>query len=241
MRRAALVLAVTLASLAAASASSGQSTMKREVIGYSAEHRAIVAWLVAAPNARRTMLVVGSIAGDEPAGRTVAQLLVSQRPIAGVNLWLIPDLNPDGAARGTRVNAHGVDLNRNFPYRWQHIGNPRSRYYSGRRPGSEPETRALEAFIRRVRPRLAVWIHQPFGLVDDSQGPRWAERWLGRGLGLPLERLPDYPGSAIGWEDNFIPRSGFDVELRGGGHFGRAATRLAVDWIRSLARRFAVR
>src|SRR5581483_8384401 len=100
--------------------------------------------------------------------------------------------------------------------RWQRLGAPGSRYYSGPRPASEPETRAIASFIRRVRPGLAVWLHQPYGLVDDSQGPRWAEQQLGRGLGLPLRRLRDYPGSAIGWSDHLIHRSAFDVELPGG-------------------------
>src|SRR5207253_472429 len=83
------------------------------------------------------------------------------------------------------------------------------------RPSSEPESRAVEAFIRRTRPALAIWLHQPYGLVDDSEGPHWAERLLARSLDLPLERLPDYPGSAIGWEDHLVHASAFDVELPG--------------------------
>ena len=124
------------------------------MLGYSVERRPIVAWLVAASDARRSVLVVGSIAGDEPGGIAVTRILASQAAIAGVRLWLIPDANPDGAARGTRGNADGVDLNRNFPYRWRHLGAPGSRYYSGPRAASEPESRAIEAFLRRTRPGL---------------------------------------------------------------------------------------
>lgn len=217
--------------------SAHQSTRQRQIIGYSVDHRPIVAWLISPARARRSMLVVGSIAGDEPGGIAVTRVLASEAAVAGVRLWLIPDANPDGAARGTRVNAHGVDLNRNFPFRWHHLGSPGSRYYSGPQPASEPESRTLAAFIRRVRPVLAIWLHQPYGLIDDSQGPRWPERFLARALALPLERLPDYPGSAIGWEDHLVPASAFDLELPGGGNLSQTTLRRVETGIRSLARR----
>ncbi|MGH2934665.1 MAG: DUF2817 domain-containing protein [Gaiellaceae bacterium] len=209
----------------------------RHVLGYSVNHRPIVAWLITNRHARRSVLVVGSIAGDEPGGIAVTKLLASQASIAGMRLWLIPDVNPDGVARGTRVNADRVDLNRNFPFRWRHLEAPGGRYYSGPRPSSEPESRAIETFIRRERPGLAIWLHQPYGLIDDSQGPRWAEQQLARALGLPLQRLPDYPGSAIGWDDHVVPASAFDVELPGGRLSG-ATIRGVATAIRSLARRF---
>jgi len=197
-----------------------------------------VAWLVAPKRARRSVLIVGSIAGDEPGGIEVATALASAAAISGVRLWLIPDMNPDGAARGTRANADGVDLNRNFPFAWRRLGKPGSRYYSGTRPASEPETRAVEAFILRTRPALAIWLHQPYGLIDDSEGPRWAERLLAQAIKLPLERLPDYPGSAIGWDDHVVPDSAFDVELPGGQLSGQTVRRYATG-IRSLVLRFA--
>jgi Zinc carboxypeptidase len=124
----------------------------RHVLGYSVGHRPIVAWLVASGRARASVLVVGSIAGDEPGGIAVTRFLASQAAVTGVRLWLIPD----GASRGTRVNADGVDLNRNFSFRWQYLGAPGSRFYSGPRPSSEPESRAIEAFIKRTRPGLAI-------------------------------------------------------------------------------------
>ena len=213
------------------------TTRTRYMLGYSVDRRPIVAWLLAPRHARRSLLVVGSIAGDEPGGIAVANLLASEPAIAGVRLWLIPDANPDGAARGTRVNADGVDLNRNFPFRWRHLDTPGSRYYSGPRPASEPETRAIEAFIR-TRPGLAIWLHQPYGLIDDSQGPRWAERQLARALELPLEQLPDYPGSAIGFDDHVVPASAFDVELPGRRLSQPTVLRIATA-IRALARTYA--
>ncbi len=239
---AALALSGSLAVAASALRSPNHraaTSRTRYVLGYSVERRPIVAWLIAPRHAHRSVLVVGSIAGDEPGGIAVTRMLASQAAIAGVRLWLIPDANPDGAARGTRVNADGVDLNRNFPYRWRHLGAPGSRYYSGPQPSSEPESRAIESFLRRTRPRLAIWLHQPYGLIDDSQGPRWAERQLARTLELPLKRLPDYPGSAIGWDDHLVPASAFDLELPGG-ELSRAKVHFVATAIRSLERRFAI-
>jgi murein peptide amidase A len=208
------------------------------VLGHSVEHRPILATLIAPGAADRSMLVVGSIAGDEPGGTAVAAEIASLPAVPGVRLWLIPDMNPDGAVRGTRVNADGVDLNRNFPFRWRPLADIDSRYYPGIRSASEPESRAVEAFISRVRPGLTIWIHQPYGLVDDSQGPRWAEELLSRTTGLPLARLADYPGSAIGWEDHLIPGSAFDLELPGGQLSPSTVHRFA-EAIRGLARTYA--
>jgi murein peptide amidase A len=217
-----------------------RSVQALHVIGYSVERRPIVAILRASARAGRSMLVVGSIAGDEPGGTTITKALASLPAVRGVRLWLIPDMNPDGAARATRVNADGVDLNRNFPFRWRPLSDTDSRYYPGPRPASEPESQAVAAFISRMRPGLTIWLHQPYGLIDDSQGPPWAEQLLSRTTALPLERLNDYPGSAIGWEDHLIPRSAFDLELPGL-PLTPSLVRRYVDAIRLLARTYAKR
>ena len=87
------------------------------------------------------MLVVGCIDGDEPARIAIAQRLEQLRPPAGIDLWIVPDLNPDGRAAGTGGNARGVDLNRNFPFAWRGLDGP---FASGPKPLSEPESKAVE-------------------------------------------------------------------------------------------------
>jgi murein peptide amidase A len=96
------------------------------------------------------MLVVGCIHGNEPAGIAIARRLVATTiPIPGLALWVVPVLNPDGVAPHTRQNGRGVDLNRNFPYRWR----PLTGYqYSGPLALSEPESRAAFRPIMRTRP-----------------------------------------------------------------------------------------
>jgi Zinc carboxypeptidase len=107
-----------------------------------------------------------------------------------VHLWLVPTANPDGLAARTRQNAHGVDLNRNWPAAWARNGAPWDGYYSGPRPLSEPETQAVAAFLRRLRPHYVVSLHQPLYGVDTTDGGAVDKAFrnrLARNLGYPLK------------------------------------------------------
>jgi murein peptide amidase A len=151
----------------------------------------------------------------------IATALRGLLPPIGVNLWLVPTINPDGVVAGTTGNAHGVNLNRNFPYAWRHLGGV-GRLDSGPRPLSEPETRAIHSFLLRIRPHLAIWFHQHLAVVDDSQGSRALERTFGHLVGLPLRPLPDFPGSITNWENHRFPRSTAFVTELPAGHLTRA-------------------
>jgi protein MpaA len=154
--------------------------------------------------------------GDEPGGKRVTRALLRRTPPAGVAIYVVHDLNPDGARRGTRGNARGVDLNRNFPHRWRGAG--RGRYWPGPRAGSEPETRYAMALTRTVRPHVTVWLHQPYGIVVPTAGasPSLVRRYA-RVARLPVRRLPRLRGTAGGWQNAVLPGGGaFVVELRAG-------------------------
>jgi murein peptide amidase A len=179
-------------------------------------HRPIVAIELGDPDSPRRALVVGCIHGDEPAGIAVAAALARGAVPSQAVLWVVLDLNPDGVAAGIRQNAHGVDLNRNFPFRWRPVGPLGSLFYAGPRQPSEPESRLAARLILRIHPVLAIWYHQALNLVDDSQGPRGAERRYAGLTGMREAPLPEYPGSAVGWEDATIGPSAFVVELPAG-------------------------
>lgn len=185
------------------------------LLGRSVRGRPIRALVLRGRAPGRPVLVVGCIHGSEPAGiRIASRLATGPRPARG-ELWIVPDLNPDGVVAGTRQNARGVDLNRNFPYRWRPLDPLGGLHYAGRRPLSEPESRIAARLVRRLRPRLAIYFHQALAVTDRSGGNPGPERRFARLSGLPLARLPRYPGSAVEWEDHLFPRSSaFVVELR---------------------------
>jgi protein MpaA len=171
------------------------------------------------------VIVVGCIHGTEPEGRKVVADLAGMRPPPGVQLWLVATVNPDGLKHGTRGNAHGVDLNRNWPYDWRHLS---AGYYSGPRPLSEPETRAARKLIRDVHPALTVWYHQPFGLVDSHPSAgRALVRLYSRSTGLPLRDLGSLHGAATRWQHARLGSDAFVVELPPGRLSAAAARRHA--------------
>jgi hypothetical protein len=119
--------------------------------------------------------------------------------------------------RSTRQNARGVDLNRNAAAGWRDLGPRGTRYHAGRRPFSEPETRALRALILFARPALTLWYHQPLGLVDPPEaGSAAPARRYAALTGLPVRRLPAYPGSLSRWQNAGRAASSFVVELPAG-------------------------
>ena len=76
------------------------------------------------------------------------------------------DMNGDGAI----TTGDGVDLNRNFAYKWGYDNegsspSPASETYRGASPGSEPETKALDAFEKRIGFQYAINYHSAAELL----------------------------------------------------------------------------
>ena len=195
-------------------AAPGAPAARRVLLGRSVDGRPIVALELGDPRSRVRELVVGCIHGNEPAGIAVADRLAAAKAPVGVDLWVVPDLNPDGVTAATRWNAHHVDLNRNFPYAWRPLSGI---FDSGPHPLSEPESRIAARLILRLRPRVSIWFHQHLDVVDESGGDVAVERRFAQRSRLPLARLTRYPGSVAGWENAVLPGStAFVVELPAG-------------------------
>lgn len=203
-----LGLVLALAVLGWASVASARTVL----IGRSVHGRAITAQVLGPDAAPRKILLVGCLHGNECAGISVLSALARSALPRGIQLWLVPEMNPDGTAVDTRQNADGVDLNRNFPFHWWPVFDPT--YYSGPHPLSEPETRAAARLIRRVKPAVTIWYHQHEDLLDMAGGDRGIARRCAHLAGLPAKCLPFLPGTATSWSNHAFPgTTAFVVEL----------------------------
>ena len=172
--------------------------------GRSVQGRTLYMRDVVAPEPKIRVLVVGAMHGDELSSASVAlhwiQLAV-QTP-SNAHWRFIPALNPDGlmARPAKRVNANGVDLNRNFPtpnwkrdakVYWEDRTKKDPRRWPGPAPLSEPESKYLHDEMERFKPDLIVSIHVPYGMLDFD-GPSVPPARLGR---LYLDQIGIFPGS----------------------------------------------
>ncbi len=111
-------------------------------------------------------------------------------------VWVVPCINPDGYASTwghhgvgplskLRANAHGVDLNRNYPLpapqpRYAHLAggfaagstDPQSSFYKGEAPLSEPETQTMDRFFAEVPLRASVSLHSFMGTLFSAHVER---------------------------------------------------------------------
>ncbi|HWT03478.1 MAG TPA: DUF2817 domain-containing protein [Pyrinomonadaceae bacterium] len=128
----------------------------------------------------KRVLVFGGIHGDEPHTTVVARSLAvnMNRDTLPPDLTVIivPDVNPDGLMAATRVNANGVDINRNFPSKTWRSDYTEQKRYPGTQPSSEPETRAVLSLLERYPPHLVVTLHAALGCMNwDGPGGSFAQ------------------------------------------------------------------
>ena len=115
------------------------------------------------------------------------------------DLWLLPNLNPDGYDVRRRGNANGVDLNRTFLN------------------GRQPETRVAVALIKRLHPDVTIWFHQAEDRVRAWGGSEAVARRYARLSGMTYASLPWPSGAATRWQNTALHERSFVVELPGEG------------------------
>ena len=177
----------------------GTIPWESDTYGHSHLGSTLEVWRSAGPC---RLLVFAGIHGEE--GETTTALSKALRHLTepSPHCAVVLAANPDGLIRGTRGNARGVDLNRNFPTSdWQK--DPVLHRYTldaardvalspGDSPGSEPETQALILLIRELGPEAVVALHAPLACVDDPNNSDLG-RWIAERSGLPLVPDVGYP------------------------------------------------
>jgi len=165
----------------------------RRLIGRSVQGRPILVQITG--HGTDTVLIMGSIHGDEPAGarlvnRLAEHLQDSPQLLTDRRVVLLPVTNPDGLAARTRANARGIDLNRNFE-----TGNRVDNRTNGLRSLTEPESQALQSLIKEYAPSRIVSIHSPLNCIDyDGPGQAIAAR-MAQECDLAVKKLGARPGS----------------------------------------------
>ncbi|HEY5545892.1 MAG TPA: murein tripeptide amidase MpaA [Gemmatimonadaceae bacterium] len=177
------------------------------------------------PTGECRLLVFAAIHGEEPETTYALSRALRQLSEPPEHCAVVLAANPDGLTRGTRGNARGVDLNRNFPSEdWQ----PRPVTHrstiedvsdillsSGEAAASEPETRALLSLIRELEPRAVIALHAPLACIDDANVSALGRR-LAQRTGMPLVRDVGYPtpGSFGSWgSDHGVPVVTYEFPL----------------------------
>ena len=143
-----------------------------ESVGTTVLGRDITAWIKRERSFTHRVMVIGGVHGNEPVSPPTVRGLVDADVPDDVEVWLVPAMNADGTAAGTRCNANGVDLNRNFSWGWRaDTGGPG--------PISEPETQAMTELVERLQPDLVVWVHQPYGYAASigATDPAFEQAW----------------------------------------------------------------
>ncbi len=171
---------------------------------HSVQGRALLLRDIQAEAPKLRVLVVAAMHGDEFSSASVALHWLQQAQAApeATDWRFIPVLNPDGLLHrpARRMNAHGVDLNRNFPTPnwqretknyWEKRTRKDPRRWPGQAPLSEPESRFLFDQIASFKPDVVVSIHAPYGVLDFD-GPVLPPTRLGR---LYLDQVGVFPGS----------------------------------------------
>ncbi len=181
-------------------------------------------------------LVTAAQHGEEAHTALLARRLLERVPAHETRWAIVPCLNPDGVLNGTRQNAAGVDLNRNFPAAsWQAgvsvtyppgiaddlrvSANRTNRSSPGPEPASEPETRAQMALVERLEPALVIDLHSPLELIlDRGSAPRDIVSGLASAAGLAIEQELDgpCPGAFDDWlTEQGVPALVYEVEHAG--------------------------
>lgn len=191
------------------------------------------------PKSKKNTFIFCGIHGDELPSTYLCVHLVREiifdnpKKYANSNIIVAPLANPDSFffKKPSRLNANGVDLNRNFPTRdwdrlahklWIHRYKKAKRRYPGPKAASEVETQFLVDIIERFKPSQIISVHGPYGFWDYDYNEKQKD-WnsikkraykLGRlSRHFPVKDYRVFPGSLGNYAGNDLKIPTYTLEL----------------------------
>ncbi|MHB2153790.1 M14 family murein peptide amidase A [Calditrichota bacterium GD2] len=172
-----------------------ESNLPWKILGYSEKDNPIYGLEVGA--GQDTVIIFGAFHGDEQVGfhlvLQLADTLYQNPSLARSFVLLVPVVNPDGLLAGTRTNANGVDLNRNFPTEdWSPVYT-KKKYFPGIEAASEKETQLVIELIDRYRPDRIVSIHADLRMNNYNGPAKTLAETMAQYNGYPVKGDVGYP------------------------------------------------
>ena len=173
-------------------------------------------YLVPLTNPDGADLAAGVCAPDSPEYRAAAAIAAQYPEVPFPSGW--------------KANLRGVDLNLNYPARWetarrikkeQGVCTPAPRDFVGFSPLDQPESAALAAFARCVHPDLMLALHTQGSVIypgpaeSAPAGSAALAAAMSEASGYPVEPVPEASANA-GFKDWFLQcfrRPAFTIEM----------------------------
>jgi protein MpaA len=192
--------------------------MKNFILGATSTGLPIPAYRFGSSHAP-SVLILGGVHGDEREGVEAALGLLrrwAENFPFRLRATVVPALNMDGVLRGSRLNARGVDLNRNMAtLDWSpEIANPR--YHPGQAPNSEPETLALVNWLAENKPIFVLSLHSWHPMLNVNGDCKHEAAAIAQWTGYEVKDSIGYPtpgclGTYCGLERD-MPTLTYEIE-----------------------------
>jgi len=140
--------------------------------------------------------LMAGVHGDEVEGVYVLKELfawLQEEDIQGVSFIVIPVVNLDGYRAGNRINAHGVDLNRNLPSKNWESEAKEAKYFPGKSANSEPENQFLNTLFSKFPPHLILSFHSWKPILNYNADCKEIANFLAQYNHYPVEGDIGYP------------------------------------------------
>lgn len=90
-----------------------------------------------------------------------------------VNITIMPIVNPHGFTENIYKNGNGVNINRNFPYKWVAVSDKSSDQYGGSSAMSEEETVKVYQYVTMAKPDFVIDFHTNGSGSVDAYSVNW--------------------------------------------------------------------